>query len=154
MENRKLKKLTIALSLLATILTTTTGYCADVLLETQTSWDGGELTYPEGEAQITSALLHIEPGVEPPFHCHPVPTMGYILRGTLEVETSEGKSQRFEQGSSVVEVMKTSHRGRAVDGPVEVIVFYAGAVGVPTTVLADNNHDAMRPCEEISAQMD
>lgn len=121
-------------------------YGAEVLLETNNSWDGGDLTYPAGEARVTSVMLHIEPGEDPPFHCHPVPTMGYLLRGVLEVETERGDTQRFEQGSSVVEVMNTLHRGRAVDGPVDIIVFYAGAEGIPNTVLPDSEEAGKWPC--------
>lgn len=122
-----------ALSLV--LATAGTAYGADILLDTQTSWDGGALSYPDGKTQVTSVMLHIEPGEEPPFHCHPVPTMGYVLRGTLEVETERGDTVRLEQGSAVVEVMNTLHRGRAAAGPVDIIVFYASAEGIPTTVL-------------------
>jgi quercetin dioxygenase-like cupin family protein len=128
------------------VLTTGPIYGAEVLLETQTSWDGGGLTYPTGKAQVTSIMLHIEPGEVPPFHCHPVPTMGYVLRGTLEVETELGDTRRIVKGSAVVEVMKTLHRGRAVDGPVDIIVFYAGAQGVPTTVLPGSEDARAWPC--------
>lgn len=121
-------------------------YGAEVLLETQTSWDGGSLAYPAGTAQVTSVMLHIEPGEDPPFHCHPVPTMGYVLRGTLEVETEHGDTQRLVKGNAVVEVMKTLHRGRAIDGPVDIIVFYAGAQGVPTTVLPGSEDARAWPC--------
>ena len=128
------------------VLATGTAYGAEVLLETQTSWDGGELAYPAGKAQVTSVMLRIEPGEEPPFHCHPVPTMGYLLRGTLEVETERGGTERLEEGSAVVEVMNTMHRGRAVDGPVDIVVFYAGAEGVPTTVLPGSKEAEVWPC--------
>ena len=69
-----------------------------------------------------------------PFHCHPVPTMGYVLQGTVQVDLADGESARFGAGSALVEVMNTPHRGQAVDGPVEIIVFYAGAVGTPNTL--------------------
>jgi quercetin dioxygenase-like cupin family protein len=125
---------------------TGTAYGADVLLDTQTSWDGGALAYPAGKAQITSVMLHIEPGEEPPFHCHPVPTMGYLLRGTLDVETERGDTVRLEKSSAVVEVMNTLHRGRAVAGPVDIVVFYAGAEGIPTTVLPGSEEAKTWPC--------
>lgn len=128
------------------VLATGSAYGADVLLETRTSWDGGALAYPAGNAQVTSVILHLEPGEEPPFHCHPVPTMGYLLRGTLEVETEHGDTVRLEEGNSVVEVMNTLHRGRAIEGPVDIIVFYAGAEGVPTTVLPDSDEARLWPC--------
>ena len=127
-------------------LATGAAYGTDILLETQTSWDGGDLAYPAGKAQVTSVILHIEPGVEPPFHCHPVPTMGYVLRGTVEVETEAGNTRRFSAGSAVVEVMNTLHRGRALGEPVDIIVFYAGADCVPTTVLPGSDDAATWPC--------
>lgn len=108
---------------------------ADPLLQATTSWDGGAIAYPGGDAEITAVILRIGEGDEPPFHCHPVPTMGYVLRGELEVETADGDKDVFTEGQSVVEVMRTVHRGVALQAPVEVIVFYAGARGLPTTVL-------------------
>ncbi len=105
------------------------------LLKTTTTWEGGKIAYPDGEAEVTAVILRIDEGDTPPFHCHPVPTMGYVLKGVVEVETKDGRKKRMAAGESVVEVMNTVHRGIAVEAPVEIIVFYAGARGVPTTVL-------------------
>ena len=105
------------------------------LLKTTTTWEGGNIAYPDGEAEVTAVILRIGEGDTPPFHCHPVPTMGYVLKGVVEVETKDGRKKRMAAGESVVEVMNTVHRGIAVEAPVEIIVFYAGAEGVPTTVL-------------------
>ena len=55
------------------------------------------------------------------------------------VETSTGESEYFEAGESVVETMRTPHVGTAVDGPVDLVVFYLGAKGVPNTVLSDSD---------------
>lgn len=115
-------------------------------MKSSTSWDGGAISYPEGNAQIQSTILRIEEGSTPPFHCHPVPTMGYVLSGVAEVETAAGRTITLRQGDSVVEVMRTVHRGRAVQGPVEIVVFYAGAEGVPTTVLPGDDPEGVH-CE-------
>ena len=112
---------------------------ATELLKTTRTWEGGEIRYPGGTAEITALRLEIEANEQTAFHCHPVPTLGYILKGTVEVEIRDGKTGLFREGESVVEVLKTVHRGRAVDGPVEIIVFYAGATGIPTTVLAEDD---------------
>jgi quercetin dioxygenase-like cupin family protein len=112
-----------------------TSLAADPLLQSSRSWDGGAIAYPDGDAEITSIILRLEEGADPPFHCHPVPTMGYVLKGVAEIETSDGKTKRIAAGEPLVEVMHTVHRGRAIDGPAEIVVFYAGAVGVPVTVL-------------------
>lgn len=108
------------------------------ILKTTESWDGGKITYPQGQAEITSVILRLEEDKPSGFHCHPVPTMGYVLNGTVEVETQDGKKVRLSQGDPAVEVMRTMHRGVAVDGPVEILVFYAGAQGVPVTVFPDS----------------
>lgn len=111
------------------------------ILQTTTSWDGGEISYPKGQAEITTIKLRVEAGSEMPFHCHPVPTFGYVLEGTLKVETKDGKTTILKQGDPAVEVMRTVHKGTPINGPVEILVFYAGAVDVPNTVFPNNDTD-------------
>ncbi len=111
---------------------------AEELLRSDTAWDGSSIVYPAGEPEITSAILRLDEGVTTQYHCHPVPALGYILKGNIEVERIDGQKIMFREGESAIEVMKTLHRGRAVGGPVEVIVFYAGAKNTPNTVYADD----------------
>lgn len=111
---------------------------AEVLLKTKTSWDGGEIRYPKGEPEVTAIILRLDKEQISKYHCHPIPTLGYVLKGTVDVETKDGRKIRLSEGDAAVEVMRTMHRGIAVDGPVELVVFYAGAEGVPTTVLPDS----------------
>lgn len=106
----------------------------EVLLKSTTSWDGGSFQYPQGSAEITVARVTLEEGQETPLHCHPVPTFGYLVKGTLEVRTGAGKSTLIREGEAAIEVMRTLHRGRAVGGPVEILVFYAGAVDLKNTL--------------------
>jgi len=115
-----------------------TPVAAKELLRTSESWDGGAFSYPQGSPLVTSLVLELEEGQETPWHCHPVPTMGYVLEGSLEVETSTGKTVTLTPGESVVEVMRTMHRGRGMAGGARVVVFYAGATQIPVTVLADD----------------
>ena len=111
---------------------------AQVLLKAQTSWDGGKIEYPKGQAEITSHRLVVTPETDMPFHCHPVPAQGHILSGQLLVETLGGKIITLKGGESVIEVMNTLHRGKAINGDVELVVFYAGAKGVPNTIMQDS----------------
>jgi quercetin dioxygenase-like cupin family protein len=117
---------------------------AEELLKADRSWDGSSFNYPDGRPEITSLILTLEEGVITRYHCHPVPTLGYVLKGKIKVETMEGKSAVFSEGESVVEVMNTLHRGTAVVGPVEVVVFYAGAQGMPNTVYPENSSGACK----------
>ncbi|MCK7598929.1 cupin domain-containing protein [Microbulbifer sp. CAU 1566] len=128
-------------------LTCSASCFGDQLLQTSTTWAGEKLAYPDGQAQITSEKLRIPAGKTSPFHCHPVPTMGYILKGDVQVETKDGNKTLLKQGESAVEVLKTLHRGTAVNGDAEIIVFYAGAEGIPTTVMAgsDSSHALCTP---------
>jgi len=109
------------------------------LNKTQTSWDGEAIYYPQGKAEITSVKLRIEENQLTKFHCHPVPTFAYVLQGELVIETKNGKRVALKKGQSVVEVMRTIHRGQAINGPVELIVFYAGSTAIPNTVVPENN---------------
>ena len=118
-----------------------TSVFAEVLLETSSTWEGGEIVYPKGDPEITSVILRLGEGDMTDFHCHPVPTLGYILSGSIEVETKTGKKSKFNEGESVVELMGTLHRSKAIDGPVEVVVFYVGETLTPNTVLAIHDPD-------------
>ena len=111
------------------------------LLKSQTSWDGGEIKYPAGQAEVTSFILRLKEDEIPRFHCHPVPTFGYVLKGEVEIETIDGKKTMLRQGDAAVEVMRTVHRGRALGGPAEIIVFYAGSVTMPNLVFPENDPD-------------
>ena len=125
--------------LLCLFMVCLTSVHSEELLKTTSTWEGGEIAYPEGKPEITSFKLKIAAGEISKFHCHPVPTLGYILEGDVEVETKSGKKTILKEGESAVEVFRTVHRGRAVGGPVEIVVFYAGATNVPNTVLPEND---------------
>lgn len=112
---------------------------SDSLLRATESWDGGAIAYPGGKAEISAHILRLEEGSAAPFHCHPVPTMGYVLSGTAEIQTSNGDKTIIGPGQPLVEVMRTVHRGIALNGPVEILVFYAGAEQLPNTVLPAND---------------
>lgn len=111
------------------------GAAPQELLKTQSAWDGGKIAYPKGKPEITSVRLTLLDGKLAPFHCHPVPTLGYVSKGKVRLETEDGKTKEYQAGSSVVEVMKTVHRGESIDGNAEIIVFYAGVEGIPNTIL-------------------
>lgn len=111
------------------------------------SWDGTKLHYPAGEAQLSVVRLTIKPGESTEFHCHPVPSAGYVLSGTLEVELENGKTKRFSTGEVITEVVTTLHHGRnlSAEAPVELIVFYAGATNMP---LAFHGKDIAEKCKK------
>jgi quercetin dioxygenase-like cupin family protein len=105
------------------------------LLQTTESWDGKQLVYPEGQAELTALLVEIAPGGRTGWHLHPVPSFAYVLQGTLEVSLTDGRVKRLQAGDALAEVFHTLHNGRALgDAPVRLVVFYAGAVGTTLTI--------------------
>ena len=105
------------------------------LVKTTSSWTGKPIAYPDGQAEITAMVIEIAPGAETGWHAHPVPSFAMVLEGTLEVTLKDGQRKRMASGEALVEVIDTLHNGRNVGkGTVRLVVFYAGAVGVPLTV--------------------
>jgi quercetin dioxygenase-like cupin family protein len=108
----------------------------DVLTKTSVSWDGNPLPdYPKGTPQITILRIKIPPGVQLPFHEHPVINAGVLLSGELTVVTEDKKILHLKAGDSIVEVVNKWHYGKNEGNkPAEILVFYAGAPDVPITV--------------------
>ena len=131
----------LLLATLSFFMVLTASAQAEELLKTTSTWEGGDIVYPVGKAEVTSVKLIIAENEVTPFHCHPVPTMGYILKGSLEVETKSGQKKLLHEGESIVEVLRTVHRGKAIDGDVEIIVFYAGSTAMPNTVIAADDSE-------------
>ena len=105
------------------------------LLQTTTSWDGAPLVWPAGQAELTAIEVTIAPGGETGWHEHPVPSFGVLLEGELEISLRSGEVKRVRAGEALAEVVATLHNGRVVGSvPARLVVFYAGAVGVPLTV--------------------
>ena len=96
------------------------------------SWDSSPYTsYPSGQPQITVLKITIPPN----WHRHPIISVGYVLSGHLTLEKRDtGERTILLAGQAVAETVQTTHRGFTTDEPVELIVFYAGQVGLPLTV--------------------
>lgn len=99
------------------------------------SWDGEALPdYPSGRPEVTIGKIIIAPGATLPFHQHPFINAGVVLSGNLTVITEHEKTLQLQAGDALIEVVHTWHYGQnAGDTPVEIIVFYAGAEGMPVT---------------------
>ena len=114
------------------------------LLKTSNGWDGKQIVYPEGQAEVTALLVEIAPGESTGWHQHPVPSFGFLLEGTLEITLTDGRVKRMQPGEALSEVTDTVHIGRALSKtPVKIVVFYAGAVGKALTL--DQSSDAKSP---------
>ena len=103
------------------------------LLQTSTSWDGARYKqYPAGKPQLSIVRVTIPPHTEMPWHTHPIPNAGYILSGELTVERQDGSAKKhYVAGQTIPETVDTVHRGVTGDSEAVLIVFYAGANGLP-----------------------
>lgn len=105
----------------------------ETVLQTTTAWDGSAYkAYPDGKPQLTVLKITIPPHTTMPWHTHPMPNAAYLVSGELTVEKMDGSAkQHFVAGQAVPETVDTAHRGVTGDKPVELIVFYAGALDMP-----------------------
>lgn len=105
------------------------------LLKSNASWNGAQLAWPAGQAEVTALQIDIAAGAETGWHMHPVPSFAYVLEGELEVSLKDGAVKRFVAGQALAEVVGTMHNGRNVgSGPVKLVVFYVGAAGSTLTI--------------------
>lgn len=94
------------------------------------------LQYPTGsQAQVSSAILTIAPGVSTGLHKHDAPMYAYILEGTLTVTYDGGIVKEYTAGSAILEAVGTPHNGEnKTDKPVKILVVNMGAEGVANSV--------------------
>lgn len=118
------------------------------LMKTTKTWSGQDIKYPEGNPEITVVELNIDEGFNTGFHCHPVPSFGYILDGRLEVELADGTKKAFTKGQTFAEVVDSWHMGEAVGGPVHLIIVYTGNKGEPITILPKTDDLGTEKCVE------
>ena len=92
--------------------------------------------YPQGQPKITILRISIPAGVRLGTHSHPVINAGVLISGQLTVVTIDGKTLHLKAGDPIVEVVNTLHYGiNQGKVPAEIIVFYAGVVDMPITVV-------------------
>ena len=107
----------------------------DLLLSTQETVIGQKIAYPAGQAQLTSAIVTLQPGQETGLHSHNVPLYGYVLEGELELDYGQHGKRTLRAGEAIVEAVETNHSGRALgQRPTRVLVLFMGAEGVENTV--------------------
>jgi quercetin dioxygenase-like cupin family protein len=117
------------------------GIVSEVISKSTVSWDGKILPdYDKGRPEVTIMKITVAPGALLPIHRHTVINAGLLLTGELTVITDEGKTLRLKAGDGIIEVVNTLHYGKNEgDRPAQIVVFYAGAAGMPITVTKQAN---------------
>ena len=109
------------------------------LAETTKSWNGNKLPeYPEGSPKITILKITIPPHSKLKVHKHLVINAGVLLKGELTVVDEYNNTLLLKAGDAIVEVVNTWHYGENKSNkPAIIIVFYAGNLETPITVIKD-----------------
>lgn len=137
-------RLTFKVTFMLTVLLTawSPAYCLDPApgvrstlgLRTDSSWDGKQIEYPKGQAEVTGMLIEVDPGQETGWHRHSVPSFAMVIEGELEVTLQDGRKKLLKAGDLLAEVVDVVHTGKNVgSGVVKLVVFYAGAKGMTLT---------------------
>ena len=107
----------------------------EVLLQTETTVIGQQIVYPEGPAQITAAIVTMEPGQVTGWHRHEAPLTAHMLEGELTVDYGEDGTRVYREGDTLIEALGSRHNGENTgDGIARIFVVFSGAVGIPNTV--------------------
>jgi len=133
-------RIVLIVSVLWGVLHANTPYAnakVELLTQTTKSWDGNKLpSYNQGEPQITIKRITIAPKTKLAMHLHPVINAGVVLSGELHVVTKSGKELYLKAGDTIVEVVNRWHYGENLsDQEAVIVVFYAGVVGTPDTIV-------------------
>ena len=104
----------------------------ETLIQSTSAWDATPYArYPDTTPQLSVLRITIAPHTALEWHSHPMPNAGYVLSGDLTLEETEGIRKHFVAGQAITETVNRIHRGVTGKAPVVVIVFYAGAPGLP-----------------------
>lgn len=80
--------------------------------------------------EIEVMLVEVKPGGQSGRHMHPVPTLVYVMEGTLTVELDDESRQKCQAGSAVLEVINTWHNARNMGRKsLKLLVIYLGEKG-------------------------
>ncbi len=109
------------------------GVRLEPLLKTDTTSIGQKIVYPSfASDEVSVVKVTIPPGASTGWHKHLFPVFGYMIKGTLTVETKNGKSNDFIGGQAFSEVIDTLHNG-VNNGKEDVVLiaFFMGEKGKP-----------------------
>ena len=106
------------------------------LLSSGTDVLGTQLTYPQGPAKITAAIVTIPPGGTTGAHHHEVPLCAYILEGELTVDYGTKGKRTYRAGDSVLEAINWVHTGTNTGTvPMKLPAVYMGGGTAANTVV-------------------
>jgi quercetin dioxygenase-like cupin family protein len=118
------------------------GVQAEILAQSDSSWDGKKLpAYPSEEPQITVLKVVVPPHSELQWHKHSSINAGYLISGEITVIEEGGNTLKLKAGEGLIELVDTLHYGRNdSDIPAEIVVVYVGVKDVPLAIMKDDEN--------------
>jgi quercetin dioxygenase-like cupin family protein len=94
------------------------------ILRTRLTSSNQPLKLPHREAELVAVTVDIPAGGATSVHQHPWSRFAYVDKGRLRVINHDtGEAKDFRPGEVLSEAVGQWHEGRAIDGPVRLIVF-------------------------------
>jgi quercetin dioxygenase-like cupin family protein len=82
------------------------------LLQSEVNSMGQKIIYPEvKDAKVAMKKITFPPGETTGWHKHDIPVFSYIIKGTLTVETEDGKVMQHKENSCFSESYNIYHKG-------------------------------------------
>ena len=82
--------------------------------------------------EIEVMLVEIKPDGQSGRHMHPVPTLVYVIEGTLTVELDDGSRHKCQAENALLEVINIWHNARNMGRKsLKLLVIYLGEKGRP-----------------------
>ena len=100
---------------------------SEILLDTNQTIIGQDISYPSGSPQISSKIVTIPAGSETGPHIHDYPMFAYIMSGEITVDYGEKGLKTYLQGDSIIEAVNYTHNGKNNGNePAEILVVLMG----------------------------
>jgi quercetin dioxygenase-like cupin family protein len=111
------------------------GMVTTPIARTQLTSSNQPLRLPSGASELVAVTVDISAGGATSVHQHPWSRFAYVEKGSLRVINHDtGEAKVFEPGQVLTEAVGQWHEGRAISGPVRLIVFDIVPPGVVNTV--------------------
>lgn len=98
------------------------------LLHSEVNSMGQKISYPEvKDAKVTMKKITFPSGETTGWHKHDIPVFSYIIKGTLTVETEDGKVTEYKENTCFAESYNIYHKGiNKENTDLVVIAIYLG----------------------------
>ena len=114
------------------------------ILRTRLTSSNQPLKLPQSESELVAVAVDIPAGGATSVHQHPWSRFAYVEKGRLRVINHDtGEAKDFRSGEVLSEAVGQWHEGRAIDGPVRLIVFDIVPPGV-TNITAQPAREASK----------